>query len=92
MSYKHRIGASQWKRIYHYLSELSDIYVRNEDSCRQFVEAVFWLARSGSQWRLLPKEYGDWNAVYRRFSDWAKKECGIKFYIIFNQMQVWSTL
>lgn len=73
MSYSCRISESQWDRIYNYLSEFPDIYVRNEDSCRKFVEAVFWLARSGAQWRLLPREYGDWNTVYRRFSDWADK-------------------
>ena len=84
MSYKHRISASQWRRIYHYLLDFSDIYVRNDDNCRQFVEAVFWLARSGSQWRLLPKEYGDWNAVYRRFSDWAKKGIWYKMLYYFQ--------
>ena len=73
MSYTPRIGATQWGQIYEYLQEFSEIYVRNESSCRQFVEAVFWMARSGAQWRLLPPEYGDWNTVYRRFSDWAQK-------------------
>ena len=73
MSYHQRIGASQWRRIYEYLREFSEIYVRNEEQCRRFVEAVFWMARSGAQWRLLPSEYGDWNTVYRRFADWAKK-------------------
>jgi putative transposase len=73
MSYTRRIRELQWKRIYGYLSEFQNIYVRNEDSCHKFVEGVFWLARSGSQWRLLPKEFGDWNAIYRRFSDWAER-------------------
>lgn len=73
MSYTQRIKSSQWDKIYSYLQEYSEIYVRNEDNCRRFVEAVFWMARSGSQWRLLPAEYGDWNTVYRRFADWAKK-------------------
>ncbi len=31
------------------------------------------MAKSGSQWRLLPKEYGNWNKTYHRFSDWAEK-------------------
>jgi len=84
MSYKCRIGASQWERIYSYLCELPNIYVRNEDSSRKFVEAVFWLARSGSQWRLLPEEFGDWNTVYRRFADWAEKGIWYKMLYYFS--------
>lgn len=73
MSYQQRIGDRQWGLIYQYLQEFPDIYIRNEGNCRRFVEGVFWMARSGAQWRLLPAEYGAWNTVYRRFSDWAHK-------------------
>ena len=73
MDYKQQISEQAWSKIYKYLQEFEDIYIRNEDHCRRFVEGVFWMARSGAQWRLLPREYGDWNTVYRRFSDWAKK-------------------
>ena len=39
---------------------------------RLFLEGVFWIARTGAQWRDLPGEFGKWNTVYRRFRDWAR--------------------
>lgn len=85
MDYTQRISASAWDKLYIYLNEFKEIYVRDERHCRRFVEAVFWMARSGSQWRLLPKEYGEWNTVYRRFADWAEKGIWYKMLYYFSQ-------
>ena len=40
---------------------------------RMFVEGVLWIVRTGSPWRDLPEAFGDWNAVFRRFSRWSRK-------------------
>ena len=84
MSYIQRLNPSQQRSIYNYLYDYEGIYVLNEENCRRFVEAVFWVTRIGSQWRLLPKEYGAWNTVYRRFSDWAKKGVWYKMLYYFQ--------
>lgn len=73
MEYTQRISASAWTKLYQYLSDFPKIHTRNEEKTRRFVEAVFWIVRGGSQWRLLPNEYGDWNTIYHRFADWADK-------------------
>jgi transposase len=39
---------------------------------RMFVEAVLWIVRTGSPWRDLPKVFGEWNSVVRRFSRWSE--------------------
>ena len=39
---------------------------------RLFMEAVLWIARTGSPWRDLPEAFGRWNTVFKRFRYWAK--------------------
>ena len=48
---------------------------------RLFMEAVVWRVRTGVPWRDLPKAFGKWNTVFRRFRRWAK--VGV-FYCLFN--------
>jgi transposase len=38
-----------------------------------FVEATLWIARTGSPWRDLPSQFGNWNTVFQRFRRWATK-------------------
>lgn len=85
MAYTQRIGESQWGRLYEYLRSFPRIHTSNEEKTRCFVEGVFWILRSGAQWRLLPEEYGEWNAVYHRFSDWAEEGVWYKMLYYFSQ-------
>ena len=41
---------------------------------RLFVEAVLWIARTGSPWRDLPPWFGKWNTAFKRFRDWVKAD------------------
>ena len=46
---------------------------RGKDN-RLFIEAVLWIARTGSPWRDLPPSFGHWNSVFTRFRDWVKAD------------------
>lgn len=39
---------------------------------RLFIEAVLWIARTGSPWRDLPASFGHWNSIYSRYSYWTR--------------------
>lgn len=43
---------------------------RSGSNNRRFIEAVLWIARTGSPWRDLPAHFGNWNTAFRRFRDW----------------------
>ena len=66
-----RLTDDQWTKIRAFLQTDRHAYIGNEVDCRRFVEGVLWLSRSGSQWRLLPAEYGKWNTIYKRFARWC---------------------
>ena len=40
---------------------------------RRFINAVFWILRTGAPWRDLPPDYGDWKNTHRRFCRWRDK-------------------
>ena len=62
----------QWNRIKHMLPGKAGDPGRRADDNRNFVEAVLWIARTGSPWRDLPEQFGPWNSVYVRFARWSR--------------------
>ena len=40
---------------------------------RLFINAVFWILRTGAPWRDLPPTYGGWKNTQRRFCRWRDK-------------------
>ena len=66
-----KFNNQQWEKVHSFLKTCPNIYIGQESDCRNFLEAVFWMTRSGSQWRLLPEKYGNWNTVYKRFTRWS---------------------
>ena len=67
-----KLTDEQWQKILPVLKSCPEIRLGAGRDCRRFLEAVLWITRSGSQWRLLPKHYGKWNSVFKRFDRWSE--------------------
>ena len=64
------LRADQFERMYSLVQQEPKIHTKSREREALFLEAVFWMCRSGAQWRLLPAHYGAWNSVYKRFARW----------------------
>ena len=43
-----KFNNQQWEKILALLKTCQNIYIGQENDCRNFLEAVFWITRSGS--------------------------------------------
>ena len=76
---KTRLTDDEWERIFTKLRATSGIYTGGSYQCRHIVEAVLWVLRVGGQWRLLPRDRGNWNSVYKRHARWSQRGVGASF-------------
>jgi transposase len=77
---KYFIKEKEWEEIFKILKPLKGIHTRNERQIRQFMEAVWYVGRTGCQWRLLPTYYGYWRSVHRRFKKWSDKGIWLRLF------------
>jgi transposase len=63
---------AQWAALEPLLPPQRPATGRPNNDHRQVVEAMVWLARTGSRWRDLPAEYGSWKTVASRFYRWRR--------------------
>lgn len=61
----------RWQKLLQVMKNTGRIYNKSEH--RMTFEGILYRIRTGVPWRDLPKEFGDWNTVYRRFNLWSKK-------------------
>jgi transposase len=40
---------------------------------REVLGGILWVARTGSSWREMPEEFGEWERAYRRYELWVKQ-------------------
>ncbi len=67
------IEKRSWELILAYLKSIKGLHCQNDEKLRVFVEAIWYITRTGAQWRLLPAYYGNWRAIHMRFKRWVDK-------------------
>lgn len=65
-NYPTSLTNSQWQCIHKILNDKR----RRRTSLRRVWNAIHYQARSGCQWRQLPREFGKWSTVYYYFRKW----------------------
>jgi transposase len=71
---RHDISDRFWEKIKDYLPGGPGKVGRHADNNRLFLNAVFWILRTGAPWRDLPPDYGDWKNTHRRFCRWRDRK------------------
>jgi transposase len=67
---RHDISDKDWALLEPYLPGRPGLWGGVAHDNRRFLNAVFWILRTGAPWRDLPPGYGDWKNVHRRFCRW----------------------
>jgi transposase len=67
---RHDLSAHAWVLIEPHLPGQRGQWGGIAKDNRSFINAVFWIMRTGSPWRDLPPDYGGWSNTHRRFIRW----------------------
>ena len=70
---RHDISDNVWAKLEPHLPGRKGGWGGIAKDNRQFINAVFWVIRTGAPWRDLPPDYGHWSNTHRRFIRWRDK-------------------
>ena len=70
---RHDISNHVWNLLEPHLPGREGVWGGRAKDNRQFINAVFWILRTGAPWRDLPPDYGGWSNTHRRFIRWRDK-------------------
>ena len=70
---RHDISDRVWELLEPHLPGRDGSWGGRAKDNRRFINAVFWILRTGAPWRDLPADYGCWSNTHRRFIRWRDK-------------------
>lgn len=63
---------AQWARLHALLPARTGPGRPQRYELRQIINAILYLLRSGCQWRMLPRDFPNWQAVRYHFDQWRR--------------------
>ena len=69
----YHINDRQWEGISSFLQSIKGLHCHTPENLRIFIEGVWFILRTGMQWRHLPVHYGSWSSVHRKFKRWSDR-------------------
>src|SRR5664280_454200 len=73
MRYTIDLTDSEWTLISYCFPKPSKTGRPRQHPYRELLNAIFYLVRTGCQWRNLPKDFAPWRTVYHYFRCWKRK-------------------
>ncbi len=72
VKYETDLTDEQWQIISPLIPPAKPHGREREIDIREVINAIFYLLKSGCQWRMIPNDFPKWQTVYDYFSKWKK--------------------
>ena len=69
---KYDLSDNQWKAVKDEIAAKTSRSGQPRRDPRELINAINWVARTGSPWCELPEEYGPWHTAYNNFRKWTE--------------------
>jgi len=79
---RHELSDTQWNKLEPFIHRYGR---KSKLGDRNFINAVFYILKTGTPWRDLPMRFGNWKTIYNRFANWSKAG---RFERIFKALQL----
>jgi transposase len=73
--YDSDVSDAEWAFVAPYLTLLNEAAGQRRHDLRESLNALRWLVRTGSPWRLMPHDLPPWHAVYDQARRWIAAGC-----------------
>lgn len=69
--YSSSLSSASWRAIRHFFI-VSSRGRKRKHSPRSILDGIFYILRTGCQWRMLPLDFPPWQTVYSSYRRWAE--------------------